>query len=408
MFAGLLLALLAAAPAAAQDTGVWQPLSGFPRLEVFSLAIGDEGAIYAGASDAIYRSDDGGDVWTRLEGLDSLAFTALAETPDGWLFAGSHGGGIFRSADRGDTWETVNAGLNTLDIGDLVADSSGRLYASAFLGPVYRWMEGGAVWDEVLNPGLGSPFSPALAVTPAGVVFSGTDDGVYTSIDEGAAWEVPSSMGNPYVESLAIGRDGAVFAGTDAGVYRSLDSGATWEAVHTDALGATNVRALVVTPTNTLFAGTHRAGVFRTLDNGVTWEAVNDGLADLDIHALAATADALLFAGTIGGGLFRRDVATDVANEPAVSLPASYALEANYPNPFNPSTTIRFGLPEAAAVTVSVYDVAGRRIAVLVQATLAAGWHEASFDAGALPSGVYFYRLDAGSHREVRQMVLLR
>jgi Secretion system C-terminal sorting domain len=173
-------------------------------------------------------------------------------------------------------------------------------------------------------------------------------------------------------------------------------------------LSATNVRALVVTPENALFAGTHGAGVFRTLDNGATWEAVNDGLANLDIHALAATAEGMLFAGTIGGGLFRRDVATDVANEPAVSLPASYVLEANYPNPFNPSTAIRFGLPEAAAVTVSVYDVAGRRLAVLVQATMAAGWHEAVFDAGALPSGVYFYRLEAGPHTDVRQMVLLR
>jgi hypothetical protein len=93
----------------------------------------------------------------------------------------------------------------------------------------------------------------------------------------------------------------------------------------------------------------------------------------------------------------------------ATLLPTQYVLEANYPNPFNPSTQIRFGLPEAAAVTLDVYDVTGRRVAVLLQETpMAAGWHEVSFAATDLASGLYLYRLWTKGFTQTRRMVLLR
>ena len=75
--------------------------------------------------------------------------------------------------------------------------------------------------------------------------------------------------------------------------------------------------------------------------------------------------------------------------------PPDFVLEAAYPNPFNPATTIRFGLPEAAHVTVSVYDALGREAARLVDRPMAAGRHEAVFEAGSRPSGVYLYRVAA-------------
>src|SRR5690606_20863138 len=78
-------------------------------------------------------------------------------------------------------------------------------------------------------------------------------------------------------------------------------------------------------------------------------------------------------------------------------LPEVPTLEGNYPNPFNPRTTIRFALPAATPVTLTVYDALGRQLDVLVHGTLLAGQHEVAFDASALPSGVYLYRLDAGA-----------
>ncbi|MEZ4700758.1 MAG: DUF5060 domain-containing protein [Rhodothermales bacterium] len=92
----------------------------------------------------------------------------------------------------------------------------------------------------------------------------------------------------------------------------------------------------------------------------------------------------------------------------AVDTPVTFALEPNYPNPFNPSTVIRYALPASNPVRIEVFDLTGRSVAVLVDATQPAGAHEVVFDAAGLPSGVYLYRLDAGSFRQTRRMTLVR
>jgi hypothetical protein len=89
-------------------------------------------------------------------------------------------------------------------------------------------------------------------------------------------------------------------------------------------------------------------------------------------------------------------------------LPAGFILSQNYPNPFNPSTVIRFGLPETADVRIEVYDLAGRRVAVLTDGSRTAGWHTVTFEGSALSSGVYVYRLQAGDFVQSRKLVLLK
>lgn len=90
------------------------------------------------------------------------------------------------------------------------------------------------------------------------------------------------------------------------------------------------------------------------------------------------------------------------------TLPAEFALNQNYPNPFNPVTTIGYALPKAEYVRVAVYDVLGQQVAILVDATKPAGNHEVTFNAQDLPSGTYLYRIEAGSFRSARQLVLLK
>jgi hypothetical protein len=89
-------------------------------------------------------------------------------------------------------------------------------------------------------------------------------------------------------------------------------------------------------------------------------------------------------------------------------VPRTWTLLPNYPNPFNPTTSIRFGMPETARVRLSVYDLLGREVAVLVEGILQAGWHSATWRADNLPSGVYLYRLAAGEFSQHRTMLLLK
>lgn len=89
-------------------------------------------------------------------------------------------------------------------------------------------------------------------------------------------------------------------------------------------------------------------------------------------------------------------------------IPAECALMQNYPNPFNPSTTIKYELPRSAVVNLSVYDLLGRMVSVLVNERRDAGIHEVTFDGSGLASGVYFYRFSAGDFVQTRKLVLVK
>lgn len=94
--------------------------------------------------------------------------------------------------------------------------------------------------------------------------------------------------------------------------------------------------------------------------------------------------------------------------DPLATVPDRWELAQNYPNPFNPRTEIGFGLPEAGNVRLVVYDMLGRRVADLVDGWLTAGRHRVGFDASALSSGVYVYRLETAARTVSRTMTLVR
>jgi hypothetical protein len=107
------------------------------------------------------------------------------------------------------------------------------------------------------------------------------------------------------------------------------------------------------------------------------------------------------------------EVLTDIGNyvvntEDDLSLPGTFALEQNYPNPFNPSTLISYEVAAAGQVRLEVFDMLGRRVATLVDGAMPAGQHQVTFDAHALPSGVYVYRLEAGNRMLTRTMMLVK
>ncbi|MDX1547965.1 MAG: thrombospondin type 3 repeat-containing protein [Rhodothermales bacterium] len=101
--------------------------------------------------------------------------------------------------------------------------------------------------------------------------------------------------------------------------------------------------------------------------------------------------------------------AAEAGLEPAgEAVPEAFVLEPNYPNPFNPATTIRFGVPEAAFVRLVVYDVLGREVERLVDGRVEAGMHAVSFEAGSLPSGWYLYRLETPAGALTGSMLLMK
>ena len=96
------------------------------------------------------------------------------------------------------------------------------------------------------------------------------------------------------------------------------------------------------------------------------------------------------------------------SNEGELGLPKEFSLRQNYPNPFNPSTNIEFALPEQAVVSLKVYNLLGREISTLVSGKLNAGIHKIEFDASGLSTGLYFYRIQAGSFIQTKKMMLIK
>ena len=96
-----------------------------------------------------------------------------------------------------------------------------------------------------------------------------------------------------------------------------------------------------------------------------------------------------------------------VENEKA-GLAANFALSQNYPNPFNPETVIEYSLPQSEDVSLVVYNLRGEEVADLINDNIPAGNHQVKWDASNVPSGIYFYRIQAGDFIQTRKMLLLK
>lgn len=125
-----------------------------------------------------------------------------------------------------------------------------------------------------------------------------------------------------------------------------------------------------------------------TLDAGTTMGV----LTGADLCANSINGSGIIYGGgTVCGGL--------VAMEPQLfnELPKTYALSRNYPNPFNPITTILYQLPVAGKVRITVFDILGQEVMVLVNSYLSAGYYSVQFDAMQVASGIYIYKIEAGN-----------
>ena len=89
-------------------------------------------------------------------------------------------------------------------------------------------------------------------------------------------------------------------------------------------------------------------------------------------------------------------------------LPTEFRLEQNYPNPFNPSTTIQFALPKLSTVTLTLFDILGRKVTTLVDEEMQPGEYKVVFEEKDLPSGVYFYRIQAEEFVRTKKLMLLK
>lgn len=389
----------------------WQPVNnGFGTdTLVRALVVRANGDIFAGTSESGYRSTDHGNVWTALIPPGLIEVQTLAVDPT-HLYAGTNHG-MFLSTDNGTTWGPINTGFpDDLVLAIALNNSNGHLFSGSNSSGLYRSTNFGGSWLQ-LTAGLTSQDITALAYRSQSTILAGTGGaGMFVSTNNGDNW-VQSNTGlpDPLILATTVKRSADVFVGTNSsGVFRSTNAGQSWTPVNTN-LTNPSVVSLVVHPNGHLYAGTSGGGVFRSTNDGATWAQVNSGLGNLLVYALAVDSSRYIYAGTAGGGVFRSVQPVSAAPEEQQALPETYALYQNYPNPFNPGTTIRFQLPERATVSLHVYDLLGKEVSSLYESQLLSpGVYEKRFDASALASGLYLYRLTAGNVTLTRKLLIVK
>ena len=142
------------------------------------------------------------------------------------------------------------------------------------------------------------------------------------------------------------------------------------------------------------------------------WQDFNDGLPDV-VQAMDLNytiVNNVIRVMTHGNGAYERKFLSQIVNnsEKEPTIVEGFKLEQNYPNPFNPETSMQYAIGNRQFVIVKVYDLLGKEITTLVNQEMPAGIHNLEFDGTGLPSGTYFYRLEAGNYAETKKMVLLK
>lgn len=253
---------------------------------VYALTEDEQGRLYAGTEDGLFRSDDMNS-WETMPLADDQAgmvVLALDVSPDGrTILAGTAGQGLWISRDGGVAWTLV--GNQATDAGKALVQA----YVSAVL------------------------FDPR----PGGTAYASTSERAYRS-DDGAAWQaIPALEGR--VHAFAIGRDGSVYASLAGAVTRSVDDGRTWEMFGAGLRPGDKVLDLTVAPDNPalVYAATWD-GLYASTDGGQNWAQLGNGLGYTDANVLAWDGAGNLLAGTRAGLVCRASAQTAWQSVPGI------------------------------------------------------------------------------------------
>ncbi len=431
------------------DNGkTWKISPGTPSNQLVALSALNNGVVLvSGLNGEILRSLDYGESFSRKYSRPNT-IEALVIGKDHTIFAGSFALGIYKSTNGGNSWSEVDNGIIKGGLNAMAITPNQDIFVAA-QGGIFKSTNNGVNWIES-DSGLVDKWTQDITVNSKGDIFVGTTlDGVLCSMDNGASWQrCDSGLTETNISSIAAGKDDYLFANCSVGgVFRSTNNGNSWQFIDngplqlsfrkrltadtighvcaiSDHLYYSNDQGNNWTMSNFsfdamlweiafdnnghLFVSTYFGSVYRSDDYGVTWNEFSNGLpSSTNVSSFAASGDGYIYAGTIDGVYKTINPVTSI-DEKNFKTELSYQLLQNYPNPFNPSTKIKYSISKQSFVTLKVYDILGKEIVTLIDEIEPAGNYQVEFNASSLPSGVYFYKIMAGTYTAVRKMLLLK
>ena len=377
--------------------------TGLTAMRIDDMLLDTDGALHVTPFYLAWqKSTDRGETWIAVDDVRP-AGKRIAIGSNGYLYSAREYIGVFHSEDNGATWIPHQQGLDRPQFRSFVVADDGHMFVILRDGTCRHLPPGSEAWQRIGEP-LASRNLRELFSADGLLCASTNDDGLYWSSDNGGSWAKRNEEQFGINCLASIG--GALYAGTGGAVHRSDDGGVTWPRLghETEAV----VTSVAMSPEGTLYVSTTARGILRLDAHTDEWHEENEGLPPAIVDEMAIDGGGAMFARISWHGLFRRGAAP-VRIEADLPLPERVTLHANAPNPFRPSTAIRFTLPRPMAVTLIVTDLLGREVArPQPQADLQAGTQVRSFDAAGLASGVYICRLCTVDGVLMRKMLLTR
>jgi photosystem II stability/assembly factor-like uncharacterized protein len=365
----------------------------------------DETTCLVGSVDGdIYRTSNGGVNWTKVLDLTD-SFT------DGiYMFNTNYGIYYADPTADGQPYQiriTTNGGFNW----SLVPNAP---IASSEFGVINAWD-----WTDSNHVWLGS--ANTVPSSTSAKVYK-TTNGFYGNWSNTVVSGTGGENGCYYQAIAFVNNTDGMIGSSGGNIKKTTDGGLTYSAVSipsgiTGSFSVITMNA-IKDGSNTIRLSTRgdTSRVYRTTNLGTSWirEAIPNQAATGQVQHIQFLDINTGFA-SLGssnsnpdpGGLIKYTGSVGISGNVG-NVPSNYKLEQNFPNPFNPATTIKFSLPKSGFVALKVYDLLGKEVETLVSETMIAGNHEIFFDASKLNSGVYFYKLFANSFADTKKMMLVK
>ncbi len=349
----------------------WDTLA--TRLDhITNIAIIDS-QLFAATFKGVFMTQDNGTNWNNMSGdiIWALKITNWKEA----IFVGSDSNRIYKSRDRGMSWQLTNPSLGTFwinDVRDLAVDST-NVYAilsdvKTNLGELIRSTNGGADWQFITNKLPGTPARLFYLLQTTGKLFVTTDTRSFCSSDGGNGWDTLYVSGNARVAPYNIYENKYIVAVGDSNtVYFSHDTGRTWLNITSNL------------PVN--------------FGNYLTGAAMNNEY---------------LFVGRYASGVWRRPLNSILSAGGDRRRPERLEVKYLSPNPCSNRTSLKFFLFRQGMVSLTIHDLLGRKIGTVADDFFESGERTIPIDASNLRAGIYFYRLSAFGIAKSGKMVVLR
>ncbi|MBE2217159.1 MAG: T9SS type A sorting domain-containing protein [Ignavibacteria bacterium] len=318
---------------------------------------------------------------------------------------------VYKTSNGGESWTTIyfNPTNYSMEAIFFVNSLTGIAVGSATGTPsyVFRSTNGGVNWSNQST--FGNRLYNLYFINQETGYACGEPGIVIKTTNSGANWDqlvtgVSSSLRSIYfIDSLT-----GWIAGTDSKVYKTTNGGNSWALNYNQGLcGLYSVR---FADENTGWVCGCEGAINGTTNGGSSW-LLQSFASTIYLYSMSFPTSLTGWAVGAGGRILKTTTGGITAfQQISNTIPFEFSLSQNYPNPFNPSTKIRFEISgsSVAQTFLSVYDMLGREISTLVNEELKPGMYEAEWKASSYPTGVYFYRLNAGSFTETKKMVLVK